>query len=81
MGAMDSKPQKRSPLFANPFSAWTELTFKLMGFGKTADVQEQKEIQVAVIPTSDARSAQRAKPLKAKARIKAKAKSKKRARR
>lgn len=78
---MDSKPQKRSLLFANPFSAWTELTFKLLGFGKPAAMQEEKEIAVAVIPTRDARSAQRAKPLKAKARIKPKAKSRKRAKR
>ena len=42
--------------FMNPFSFWTELAFKLWGFGKPAapsGAGEQK-VAVAVIPTRDA---------------------------
>lgn len=61
----------------NPFSMWTEFAFKLWGFGKLpapSDTSE-KQVAVAVIPTSDARSD--AKPAKrAKAKVGAKRKAK-----
>lgn len=71
---MDPKPQKQSFLFANPFSAWTELAFKLWGFGQPpirSDVAE-KPVAVAVIPIRDARAA--AKRTAAKVRNKRKSK-------
>jgi len=49
---MDPKPQKPPFLFASPFSLWTDLAFKLWGFGKPA--APEKEVAVAVIPTRDA---------------------------
>jgi hypothetical protein len=71
---MDPKPQKPSLPFANPFSLWTELAFKLWGFGKPArENAPEKQVAVAVIPTSDAAKPKRA---NAKARRKAKLKSK-----
>ncbi|HWI35831.1 MAG TPA: hypothetical protein VNU64_05200 [Burkholderiales bacterium] len=69
----------------NPFSLWTEFAFKLMGFGKPsapADTSE-KQVAVAVIPTSDVQApppAKAARPhsnpkrSKGKARIKGKSK-------
>ena len=69
----------------NPFSLWTELAFKLWGFGKSPAPSEtsEKKVAVAVIPTSDAQApppAKAARPHgkakrdKGKARIKRKAK-------
>lgn len=71
---MNPKAQK-PPMFANPFRLWTELAFKLWGFGKSParEAAPQKQVAVAVIPTPDARKPKRA---KAKARSKAKPKSK-----
>ena len=71
---MDSKPQKQSTLFANPFSAWTELAFKLWGFGQQPARAEgpEKPVAVAVIPTRDVRAA----PKRATAKVRAKRKSK-----
>jgi hypothetical protein len=42
----------------NPFSLWTELAFKLLGFGKPSAPKDsaEKQVAVAVIPTSDAQS-------------------------
>ena len=53
---MQTKPQKPSFLFASPFSIWTELAFKLWGFGKptASPSAPEKKVEVAVIPTSDA---------------------------
>lgn len=61
----------------NPFSLWTELAFKMWGFGKSPDRAEapEKQVAVAVIPTGDARKA-KAKRANTKARGKAKLKSK-----
>jgi hypothetical protein len=70
---MDPKSQKPSRPFANPFSLWTEFAFKLWGFGKPAS---EKQVAVAVIPTSDARVAPTPKRANAKVRRKAKLKSK-----
>ena len=72
---MDPKPQKPS-MFANPFSLWTELAFKLWGFGKSParEAAPEKQVAVAVIPTPDAGTPKRAKA--AKVRNKAKPKSK-----
>ena len=74
---MDPKPQKPSLPFANPFSLWTEYAFKLWGFGKPArDNEPEKQVAVAVIPTTDARDAPKPKRVNAKVRRKAKLKSK-----
>lgn len=72
---MDPKPQKPSFLLASPFSTWTELAFKLWGFGKPAAPADtpEKQVAVAVIPTSDA---QRASPKRAKGKARIKRKSK-----
>ena len=75
---MDPKPQKPS-MFANPFSLWTELAFKMWGFGKSParEAAPEKQVAVAVIPTPDA-----GKPKRSKAKVRGKAKPKsKRARR
>ena len=71
---MDPKPQKPS-MFANPFSLWTELAFKLWGFGKSParEAAPEKQVAVAVIPTPDAGKPRRA---KAKGRSKTKPQSK-----
>ena len=52
---MDPKPAK-TPFFLGPFAAWTELAFKLWGFGQAAapEAAPQKALAVAVIPTADA---------------------------
>ena len=74
---MDPKTQKPSLPFANPFSSWTELAFKLWGFGKlTRENPPEKQVAVAVIPTSDARVTPKPKRANAKVRRKAKLKSK-----
>jgi hypothetical protein len=54
---MDPKPQRPSLLFSSPFSLWTELAFKLWGFGKSPE----KQVAVAVIPTKDAQPSPAAK--------------------
>lgn len=72
---MDSKPQKPPFLFANPFSALTELTFKLWGFGKPpVESSPAEKPAVAVIPTKDAQAHSASKRPKAKVRGKSKAK-------
>ena len=70
---MESKPQKPPVLFGNPFSAWTELAFKLWGFGRppAPSSTPEKEVAVAVIP---ARPDDHAKRAQRNARRKAKAK-------
>lgn len=82
---MDLKPQKPPFLFASPFTVWTELAFKLWGFGKTAErsAAAEKQVSVAVIPTTDAQPPQPAKvarahssPKRARAKTRSKAKSK-----
>jgi hypothetical protein len=78
---MDPKPQKPPFLFANPLSLWTELTLNLWGFGKPR--APEKEVAVAVIPTSDAQPPQPAKaarsagtPKRTKGKVRNKTKSK-----
>jgi hypothetical protein len=71
---MDSKPQKPPFLFANPFSALTELTFKLWGFGKPPEPSTAEKPAVAVIPTKDAKAHGARKRPKAKVRGKSRAK-------
>lgn len=82
---MDSKPQKPPSLFTTPLSLWTELAFKLWGFGKPSAPSDtsERQVAVAVIPTSDAQSPPQAKAArpnsspkraKGKSRIKGKAK-------
>ena len=74
---MDPKPQKPSIPFANPFSLWTEFAFKLWGFGKPPrENAPEKQVAVAVIPTSDAHATAKPKRANAKTRRKAKLKSK-----
>jgi hypothetical protein len=70
---MESKPQKPSLLFTNPFSLWTELAFKLWGFGEppAASSAPEKQVAVAVIPTSDAKH-----PKKTKQKVRGKTRSK-----
>jgi hypothetical protein len=55
---METKPQKPSLLFTNPFALWTEFAFKLWGLGEPA---LKKQVAVAVIPTSDAKPPKRTK--------------------
>ena len=61
----------------NPFAMWTELAFKMWGFGKLPNRAEapEKQVAVAVIPTSDARKP-KAKRANSRTRRKAKLKSK-----
>ena len=83
---MDSKPQKPSSFFASPLSAWTELAFKLWGFGQpAAEPSAPERPAVAVIPTADAQSTppakvtrthSRAKRTQAKAKPRGKSRSK-----
>ena len=77
---MESKPQKPPLLFANPFAMWTDLAFKLWGFGKPAGQSSAREtpVAVAVIPTRDAESPPPAKLAKGKARGKRRSKLKRR---
>jgi len=75
---MTPKSQKPSLPFSSPFSLWTELAFKLWGFGKSPE----KQVAVAVIPTKDAQSPPAAKPARARSIPKrSKAKHRARARR
>lgn len=69
---MDPKPQKPPFLFTSPFSVWTELAFKLWGFGKAPErsTGAEKEVAVAVIPTRDSA------PKRTKAKVRSKTKSK-----
>ena len=69
----------------NPFSPWTELAFKLWGFGKSpaASDSSEKQVAVAVIPTSDAQSPPPAKaarpngkPKRAKGKVRIKGRAK-----
>ena len=71
---MDSKPQKPPFLLANPFSALTELTFKLWGFGKPPVESSTEKPAVAVIPTRDAQA--HSAPKRAKAKVRGKSRSK-----
>lgn len=60
----------------NPFTLWTEFAFKLWGFGKPPAPTEisEKQVAVAVIPTSDARDHPKPKRAKAKVRTQRRAK-------
>ena len=82
---MDPKPQKLPFLFASPFSVWTDLAFKLWGFGKPAGSNSaEKQVAVAVIPTRDAQPKQPAKAARAQngaKRTKGKSRGKSRAKR
>ena len=74
---MESKPQKPPFMFTNPIAIWTDLAFKLWGFGKVADTPETP-VAVAVIPTKDASAHGSHKQAKGKARGKSRAKLKRR---
>jgi hypothetical protein len=79
---MDPKPQKPSSLFANPFALWTELALKFWGVGKSP--APEKQVAVAVIPTSDAQPSPPAKAAPAQStakRTKGKVRAKNRSKR
>ena len=67
----------------NPVSLWTELAFKLWGFGKPAAPADkaERQVAVAVIPTSDAQSPPPGKAARQHGKAKAKARSKGKGRR
>jgi len=73
---MDTKPQKPPLVFTTPFALWTELAFKLWGFGQPSAESNspEKQVAVGVIPTSDARSHSAPKRAKGKVRGKKRAK-------